>query len=59
IDKINNRWYVFSMNKEWGYLRGKAKGDQYFIVRIEIPKDISEEQKKLLIKFHELNKKKK
>ena len=39
------------------YLRGKAKGDQYVVVRIEIPKDINEEQKKLLLKFRELSKK--
>ncbi|MFX0180124.1 MAG: molecular chaperone DnaJ [Candidatus Hodarchaeota archaeon] len=46
-------------NRGVPYLRGKAKGDQYVIVRIEIPKEISEEQKKLLIKFQELNKKNK
>lgn len=44
-------------NRGVPYLRGKAKGDQYVIVRIEIPKDITEEQKKLLIKFQELKKK--
>jgi len=44
-------------NRGVPYLRGKAKGDQYVIVRIEIPKDITEEQKKILIKFQELNKK--
>ncbi len=46
-------------NRGVPYLRGKAKGDQYVIVRIEIPKDITEEQKKILIKFQELNKKEK
>lgn len=41
------------------YLRGRAKGDQYVVIKIEIPKDINDEQKKLLLKFQELSKKKK
>jgi len=41
------------------YLRGKAKGDQYVVVRVEILKDINDEQKKLLLKFQELLKKEK
>jgi molecular chaperone DnaJ len=42
-------------NRGVSYLRGKGKGDQYVIVNIEIPKKLSEEQKKLLNKFRELN----
>ena len=42
-------------NRGVSYLRGKGKGDQYVIVTINIPKDISEEQKKLLQKFKELS----
>lgn len=44
-------------NRGATYLRGRGKGDQYVIINIEIPKKISEEQKKLLEKFKELNKK--
>jgi len=42
-------------NRGASYLRGKGKGDQYIVVTIEIPKKISEEQKKLLEKFKDLN----
>ncbi len=38
------------------YLRGKGKGDQYVIVTISVPKNITDKQKELLIKFKELNK---
>jgi len=41
-------------NRGVSYLRGKGKGDQYVIINIEIPKKLSEEQKKLLLKFQEL-----
>lgn len=44
-------------NRGATYLRGRGKGDQYIIINIEIPKKISEEQKKLLVKFKELSKK--
>jgi molecular chaperone DnaJ len=44
-------------NRGATYLRGRGKGDQYIIINIEIPKKISEEQKKLLEKFKELSKK--
>lgn len=37
------------------YLRGKGKGDQYVIVNIEIPQNITEKQKKLLREFKELS----
>lgn len=36
------------------YLQGKGKGDQYVIVNIIIPKNITEEQKKILLKYREL-----
>jgi len=39
------------------YLRGKGKGDQYVIVTITVPKNVSDKQKELLLKFKELNKK--
>jgi len=42
-------------NRGASYLRGKGKGDQYIVVTIEVPKKISEEQKKLLEKFKDLN----
>jgi len=42
-------------NRGVSYLRGKGKGDQYVIVNIEIPKNVSDEQKKLLEKYRELN----
>jgi len=38
------------------YLRGKGKGDQYVVVAVNIPKDISSEQKELLMKYKKLNK---
>ena len=41
-------------NRGVAYLRGKAKGDQYVVVKIVIPKDVTEEQKKLLLKFQKL-----
>jgi len=37
------------------YLQGKGKGDQYVIVSVIIPKNITEEQRKLLLQFKELN----
>ncbi len=37
------------------YLRGKGKGDQYVVVTVEIPKKVTEEQRKLLEKFKGLN----
>lgn len=43
-------------NRGVSYLRGKGKGDQYVIINIEIPKKLSDEQKKLLHKFQELSK---
>ena len=43
-------------NRGATYLRGKGKGDQYVVVAINIPKDISLEQKELLLKYKELNK---
>ena len=43
-------------NRGTTYLRGRGRGDQYIIINIEIPKKISEEQKKLLEKFKELSK---
>lgn len=42
-------------NRGAAYLRGKGKGDQYVVVSIEIPKNISEEQRKLLEKFRDLS----
>ncbi|MGQ4875368.1 MAG: molecular chaperone DnaJ [Promethearchaeia archaeon] len=39
------------------YLKGKARGDQYIIANIIIPKKVSKEQEKLLLKFKELSKK--
>ena len=42
-------------NRGVSYLRGKGKGDQYVIITIEIPKKITEEQKKLLLKFKQLD----
>jgi len=41
-------------NRGATYLRGKGKGDQYIVVTVDIPKKISEEQKKLLEKFKKL-----
>jgi molecular chaperone DnaJ len=38
------------------YLRGKGKGDQYVVVTINIPKKVSSEQEKVLLKFRELSK---
>lgn len=37
------------------YLQGKGKGDQYVIVNVIIPKNITEEQKKILMKYKELD----
>jgi len=42
-------------NRGASYLRGKGKGDQYIVVTVEIPKKVSEEQRKLLEKFKDLN----
>jgi len=42
-------------NRGASYLRGKGKGDQYIVVTVEIPKKFTEEQKKLLEKFRDLN----
>ena len=42
-------------NRGVSYMRGRGRGDQYIIVNIEIPQKISNEQKKLLIRFRELN----
>jgi molecular chaperone DnaJ len=42
-------------NRGATYLRGKGKGDQYLVVTVEIPKKVTEEQKKLLEKFKDLN----
>ncbi len=43
-------------NRGATYLRGKGKGDQYVIINIIVPKDLTDEQKKLLEKFKEINK---
>ena len=42
-------------NRGASYLRGKGKGDQYIVVTVDIPKKISEEQRKLLEKYKELS----
>jgi molecular chaperone DnaJ len=42
-------------NRGATYLRGKGKGDQYVVITIKIPKDISSEQKELLLKYKKLN----
>ncbi len=41
-------------NRGASYLRGKGKGDQYVVVSVEIPKKVTEEQRKLLEKFKDL-----
>ena len=41
-------------NRGATYLRGKGKGDQYVVVSVEIPKKVTEEQRKLLEKFKDL-----
>jgi molecular chaperone DnaJ len=41
-------------NRGVSYLRGKGKGDQYVKINIKIPEKLSEEQKKVLLKFREL-----
>jgi len=41
-------------NRGASYLRGKGKGDQYVVVTVEIPKKVTEEQRKLLEKFKDL-----
>ncbi len=38
-------------NRGASYLRGKGRGDQYIVVTVEIPKKVTEEQRKLLEKF--------
>jgi molecular chaperone DnaJ len=42
-------------NRGASYLQGKGKGDQYVVASIEIPKKVTEEQKKLLEKFKDLS----
>ena len=42
-------------NRGASYLRGKGKGDQYVVISVEIPKKVTEEQRKLLEKFKDLN----
>jgi len=42
-------------NRGASYLRGKGRGDQYIVVTVEIPKKVTEEQRKLLEKFKDLN----
>jgi len=42
-------------NRGAPYLRGKGKGDQYIVVTVKIPKKVSDEQRKLLEKFKDLN----
>lgn len=37
------------------YLRSNDKGDQYVVVNVVIPKNVSKEQEKLLLRFKELN----
>ncbi|TFF87351.1 MAG: molecular chaperone DnaJ [Promethearchaeota archaeon] len=41
-------------NRGVRYLRGKGHGDQYVVTNIVIPKDLTKEQKELLLKFKEL-----
>ena len=43
-------------NRGVSSLRGRGKGDQYVVVAVNIPKDITPEQKELLLKYKELNK---
>ena len=42
-------------NRGATYLRGRGKGDQYIVINIKIPKKVTEEQRKLLKKFKDLN----
>lgn len=42
-------------NRGVSYMRGKGRGDQYVKVNITIPKDITKEQKDLLLKFKEIS----
>ena len=42
-------------NRGASYLRGKGKGDQYVVANVEIPKNITPQQKELLEKFRELS----
>ena len=42
-------------NRGASYLGGKGKGDQYIVVTVEIPKKVTEEQRKLLEKFKDIN----
>ena len=42
-------------NRGATYLRGKGNGDQYIVITVEIPKKITEEQRKILEKFKDLN----
>ncbi|TFF96881.1 MAG: molecular chaperone DnaJ [Promethearchaeota archaeon] len=36
------------------YMRGRGRGDQYVVITINIPQEVSKEQKELLLKFREL-----
>ncbi|MEJ2250815.1 MAG: molecular chaperone DnaJ [Candidatus Lokiarchaeota archaeon] len=42
-------------NRGVSYLRGRGRGDQYVVANIIIPKDLTKEQKELLLKFKELS----
>ncbi|MFO8019640.1 MAG: molecular chaperone DnaJ [Promethearchaeia archaeon] len=39
------------------YIRRKTRGDQYVVVQIEIPSEVNQKQKELLLKFQELSNK--
>ncbi len=65
-DEISERELTIPSGTEYGtefriknhgmsYLQGRGRGDQYVIVNIVIPKKITKEQEKLLLKFKELN----
>jgi molecular chaperone DnaJ len=45
-------------NKGVPYLRSRGRGDQYAIVKVTMPDDITKEQKELLLKFQEIEKEK-
>ncbi|MFW9866274.1 MAG: molecular chaperone DnaJ [Candidatus Thorarchaeota archaeon] len=42
-------------NRGVTHMRGRGRGDQYVVIKIVIPKKISEKQKELLLKFRDLN----
>ncbi|TXT53788.1 MAG: Chaperone protein DnaJ [Promethearchaeota archaeon] len=46
-------------NKGVPYMRSRGRGDQYVIINITIPEEITDEQRDLLLKFQEIGKKKK